>query len=137
MDPNLSYWLARLTLYLHFMVVVFNVGGLIIIPLGKIFTWHFVRVFWWRALHGFSIALVAVQAAMGQYCFLTFIQSAFERGGAAPSRSFWLDEWIAAAVYWPIPLAVFAPLYLLGLGLAIWFWVWMRPRAHYCASEHK
>ncbi len=127
MDPDLALMLARLTLYLHFAVVVFNIGGLIFIPLGKIFAWRFVRVFWWRALHVISMALVAVQAALGQYCFLTAITSAFERASAAPREPFWIDAFISAAVYWPIPLAVFAPLYLLGLGLTIWFWIWLRP----------
>jgi hypothetical protein len=135
MDSDLAHALARLTLYLHFAVVVFNIGALIVIPLGKIFTWRFVRVLWWRALHAFSMALVAVQAALGQYCFLTLVQSALERAGQAPSKSFWLDEWISAAVYWPLPLEVFVPLYLAALGLTILFWIWVRPTAQYCASE--
>ena len=137
MDPALSQMLARLTLYLHFLVVVFNIGGLTIIALGKIFAWRFARVFWWRALHAFSMALVAVQATLGQYCFLTLMQSALERAAQNPSESFWLDEWITAAVFWPLPLAVFVPLYLCGLGLTLWLWIWVRPDAEFYASDRK
>ncbi len=137
MDSDIALMLARLTLYLHFLVVMFNIGGLIIIPLGKIFAWNFVQIFWWRALHGFSMALVAIQAALGQYCFLTFIQSAFERASTASREPFWFDEFISAAVFWPIPLEVFLPLYLLGLGLTIWFWIWVRPGTRLYASERK
>jgi hypothetical protein len=95
--------------------------------MGKIFSWAFVRVFWWRALHALSMALVALQAAFGQYCFLTLVQSAFERAAGAPRAPFWLDEWINAAVFWPLPLALFVPLYLFGLGLTLWFWILVRP----------
>lgn len=137
MDPEFAMMLARLTLYLHFMVIVFNIGGLIAIAMGKIFYWAFVRVFWWRALHAFSMALVAVQAAFGQYCFLTLIENALKRTAGAPREPFWLDEWISAAVYWPLPLAVFVPLYLFGLGLTLWFWIWVRPGRELYVSERK
>ncbi len=137
MNPELSMLFARLTLYLHFLVVVFNIGGLIVIALGKLLSWHFARIFWWRSLHALSMALVAVQAAFGQYCFLTLIESALERAAGTPREPFWLDEWVSAAVYWPLPLSVFVPLYLFGLGLTLWFWVWVRPDAKACASLRK
>lgn len=127
MDSDVAAALARATLYLHFFVVVFNIGGLILIPLGKIFAWSFVRIFWWRALHAISMACVAVQAAFGQYCFLTTIEYYFryEAGAYIPPTA--LDEWIAVAVFWPLPFWVFVPLYLMALGLTVWFWFWARP----------
>lgn len=137
MDPELSILLARLTLYLHFLVVVFNVGGLIVIALGKLLSWAFVCVLWWRALHAFSMGLVALQAAFGQHCFLTLIENAFERAASTPRESFWLDEWVTAAVYWPLPLSLFIPLYLLGLALTLWFWIWVRPGAETCANDRE
>ena len=137
MDPELSMLLARLTLYLHFLVVVFNIGGLIVIALGGILAWSFARIFWWRALHAFSMALVAVQAALGQYCFLTLIESALERNAGTPRETYWLDDWISAAVYWPLPVSVFLPLYIIGLALTLWFWFWVRPDAELHANVHK
>ena len=83
------------------------------------------------------MALVAIQAALGQYCFLTLIQSTFEHASTASREPFWFDEFIFAAVFWPIPLEVFLPLYLLGLGLTIWFWIWVRPSTRLYASERK
>lgn len=137
MNPDLSMMLARLTLYIHFLVVAFNVGGLVVVALGKVLSWTFVRIFWWRALHAFSMALVALQAAFGRHCFLTLIESAFERTADSPRELFWLDEWISFAVYWPLPLSVFVPLYLFGLAVTFWFWIWVRPGVETCANDRR
>jgi len=128
MDPGLASALARATLYLHFLVVVFNIAALVIIPLGKISGWHFVRVFWWRALHVVSMVLVAVQAALGQHCFLTLMQTAFESAAGGSAGGFWLDEIVTRAVFWPLPVETFVVLYLLALGLTAFFWFWVTPR---------
>src|ERR1051326_3834 len=63
--------LADFVLLLHFAVVLFNVFGIVAIPLGGWLGWRFVRVFWWRALHLATLAVVALQAAAGRLCFLT------------------------------------------------------------------
>ncbi len=137
MDRDIAMMLARVTLYLHFLVVAFNIGGLIVIVAGKILAWAFTRVFWWRALHAASMALVALQASLGQYCFLTLTQIDFERAADGPVSSFWLDDWISAAVFWPLPLSLFVPLYLCGLGLTLWLWIWVRPIPRSYARDRK
>ena len=63
--------LADLILALHLAVILFNVFGIIVIPLGAWCGWRFVRVFWWRALHLGILAMVAVQALFQSICFLT------------------------------------------------------------------
>ena len=63
--------LADLVLLLHFAVVLFNLFGIVVIPLGAWRGWRFVRTFWWRALHLGTLAVVALQAAGGRLCFLT------------------------------------------------------------------
>jgi hypothetical protein len=127
MDQATAELLARATLYLHFGVIVFNIGALILIPLGKIFGWPFVHVFWWRAAHIASMVVVAIQPALGQYCFLTTIENylRYESGFYLPPSA--SDEWIRAAVFWPLPPYAFLPLYLLAAGLTVWFWIWVRP----------
>ena len=49
MDPQYRFALADAVLLLHLGIVLFNVFGLIAIPLGAWRGWDFVRVFWWRA----------------------------------------------------------------------------------------
>jgi hypothetical protein len=83
--------LADLVLLLHFAVVLFNVFGVIVIPLGAWRGWRFVRGFWWRALHLATLAVVALQAAAGSLCFLTnwhaaLVQMSQGRSSNAPAK---------------------------------------------------
>ncbi len=101
--------LAHLVLAVHVAVIVFNVAGLIVIPLGARLGWSFVRRPFWRLLHVFSWSAVALQAAAGRACFLTDWQHALSGGEGRPEPM--IARWINAAIYWPLPLWVFLLLY--------------------------
>ena len=73
--------LGRVVLGLHLLVIAFNLFGLVAIPLGAARGWTWVRIFWWRALHVGSLAVVALQAVLGRACFLTDWQDALTGGG--------------------------------------------------------
>lgn len=127
MDAALASALARAILYFHFLVVVFNVAGLILIPLGGALHWSFVRGFRLRALHLASLFVVAIQALLWRYCFLTLWQAALEQSaGAAPAA--WLDRMVSAAIYWPLPFEAFVVLYLAALLYTLLLWRLVPPR---------
>jgi len=103
--------LAVAVLALHVCVILFNIFGLVAIPLGAWRGWQFVRIAWWRWLHLASLAAVAVQALAGRACFLTLLQdSLMGRGGREPPL---IMRWIDRMVFWPLPLWFFAALYVL------------------------
>jgi Protein of Unknown function (DUF2784) len=119
--------LAELILAVHLAIILFNVGGLIIIPLGAWRHWRFVRGFWWRALHLASLAVVALQAVLGQVCFLKDWQGDLLRAaGAGATREPLIAGLVNRLIYWPLPLWVFAALYV-----AVWLYVlllwWLVP----------
>ena len=58
-------------LALHLAVIAFNVAGCVLIPIGALLRWRWVREFWWRLAHLLSLAAVALQALLGRMCFLT------------------------------------------------------------------
>ena len=126
--------LADLVLLLHFLVVAFNVFGIIVIPLGAWRGWRFVRIFWWRALHLATLAVVALQAAGGRLCFLTvwhtaLVQMAGGRGSFAPG----IADFISRLIFWPLPLWAFIVIYVAValFTLALWWLVPPRyPKAH-------
>jgi Protein of Unknown function (DUF2784) len=108
--------LADTVLALHLVVIGFNVFGLVAIPLGAWRGWRFVRVAWWRWLHVAALAAVAGQALAGRACFLTLGQDALlGRGGHAPPL---IMRWVDGVIFWPLPLWVFAVLYVL-----VWLYV--------------
>ncbi|MDE2229370.1 MAG: DUF2784 domain-containing protein [Alphaproteobacteria bacterium] len=115
--------LALAVLAIHVAVIAFNVFGLVVVPLGAWRGWRFVRIFWWRALHLALLAVVALQALFGRTCFLTLWQAALEQTAGAPaSREPLIARWIESAIFWNLPIWVFAALYVAVwlYALALW-----------------
>lgn len=113
----MSLALAQAVLAVHLVVIAFNVFGLIAIPLGEWRGWRWVRVRWWRWLHLASMAVVAAQAAAGQACFLTILQSRLSGGAGAPEPL--IMGVVNRLIFWPLPLWAFAGLYLLLLAYVL------------------
>lgn len=124
MDPFSSV-LAAVVLGLHVLVIAFNAFGLVATPVGARLGWGFVRVFWWRALHVGSMAVVAVQAVAGRACFLTLWQDALE-GGAAEAPL--LMRTVNGLLYWPLPMWVFTAAYLVLFACVLALWKLVPPR---------
>lgn len=123
--------LATAILLAHLGVVLFNVGGLIAIPVGGWLGWCWVRGFWWRLAHVASLAIVALQALFGRACFLTIWQYALsgDSGDAPPL----IATWINRLLYWPLPHWVFVTAYVLLFVGTLLLWRLVppvrRPRA--------
>jgi hypothetical protein len=120
--------LAALILAIHVSIIAFNLFGLIAVPLGAWRGWAWIHRPMWRLLHLLSLAVVALQAALGRACFLTLWQSAAESGQSAPEPL--IMRWVNALVYWPIPLWVFSLIYLaiFAYALALLWFVPLRRR---------
>jgi hypothetical protein len=127
MDPKLLAGLADAVLWLHVIVVLFNVFGLVVVPIGAWRGWKFVHVFWWRALHVALLAVVAIQAVFGRACFLTLWQSdLLQQAGRAGSNAPLIQRWVTRLIFWPLPLWVFLVLYLAIWAYALALW-WLVP----------
>jgi len=127
MTPQLYSGLADMVLLVHVAIILFNVFGLVAIPLGAWRSWRFVRVFWWRAVHVALLAAVALQAVLERICFLTEWQDyLLQRAGETPSSEPLIRRWITSLIFWPLPLWFFTVLYVL-----IWIYVaalwWLVP----------
>ena len=93
--------LPILILAIHVAIILFNIFGLVAIPIGGWRHWRFVRSPVWRFVHILSLGVVALQAAVGRACFLTIWQDALTNGsqGSQPLIARTVD----ALIYWPIP----------------------------------
>jgi len=119
--------LADAALALHVAVILFNVFGMIVIPLGAWRDWAFVRVFWWRALHLGILAVVAVQAIVGLACFLTVWHADLVRlAGGQSSNAPLIASFVSRLIFWPLPLWMFATLYAIVCVYTILLW-WLVP----------
>jgi hypothetical protein len=118
--------LGQVVLALHIVVIAFNAAGLVVIPLGAVLGWRFVRLRWLRLLHLGSLAVVAVQAVMGRACFLTDWQGALTGGGTEDPL---IMRWVNGVIYWPLPMWVFTALYVAVFAYVVALWWWVRPQA--------
>ena len=106
----------------HVAIILFNLFGLVAVPLGAVCHWRFVRIRWWRVVHILLLAAVAVQALAGRACILTLWQA--DLAGGAADRAPLIARSLERAIYWPLPIWVFAALYIAVLGYAVaLFWL--------------
>jgi hypothetical protein len=118
MSPAILMRLADAVLLLHFAIILFNIFGLVVIPLGAWRGWAFVRIFWWRALHLGILAVVALQAVLERACFLTLWQADLLRQASTPaSQAPLIQSWIGRLIFWPLP-----PWFFVALYLAVWIY---------------
>ena len=120
--------LALAVLAAHVAVIAFNIFGLVVVPLGAWRGWEFVRGFAWRAVHLVLLFVVALQALFGRACFLTLWQAALEQdSGQAASREPLIARWVDSVIFWNLPIAFFAALYVAVLIYALALWRWVPP----------
>lgn len=114
-------------LAIHLGVIAFNVAGLVVIPVGARLGWAWVRLRWLRLLHLGSLAVVALQAVLGEACFLTAWQDDLTGGGEADPL---IMRTVNALIYWDLPMWVFSAMYVAVFAyvLALWKLVPPSPR---------
>ena len=100
--------LADLLLVFHFSIAVFIALGLILVWIGALARWTWIRNPWFRYLHLAAIVFVAAEALLGYACPLTLWEDLL-RGGARPES--FVGRWIQRLLYFSAPEWVFTTLY--------------------------
>jgi hypothetical protein len=116
-------------LVLHTLFVAFVVFGLVLVVIGGLRQWQWVRNPWFRLLHLVAIGFVVVQSWAGQICPLTLWENSLRRcaGEAGYSQSF-IGHWLETLLYYDAPAWAFVVAYT-GFGtLVLATWWWVKPR---------
>ncbi len=120
--------IAEVILGVHFVIIVFNVLALVVIPVGAWAGWRFVRWAWLRVLHLGVMGVVAGQAVAGRACFLTIWED--ELTGNRTVAEPMIMRWVDGVIYWDVPIWGFAVFYsvlfLYVVGLLVWVPFWGR-----------
>ena len=126
-NVNIDLVMAQGILGVHLVIILFNVFGLVVIPLGAWRHWHWVSILWWRVLHLLALFVVALQAALGRACFLTIWQSQLqEAAGHSGYRAPFIQIWIDHLLFWNLPMAFFTVVYVLVFVYVVILW-WKVP----------
>lgn len=127
MASSLPYQLlADAVLSLHVVLVVFVVGGLVLIVVGNLCGWQWVKGIRFRLLHLAAIATVTAEAWLGLTCPLTAIEAWLRaKAGATPAETGLIEYWLQRLLYYQAPSWVFTlgySLFALLVVLAWWRW---------------
>lgn len=120
---------ADAILFLHALFVVFVVIGLVLILIGKVYRWSWVRNPWFRASHLLAIAVVVVESWFGAICPLTTVEMMLRsRAGDTAYHGSFIAHWLETLLYYRAPEWVFAVSYTAFGSVVLVSWFWVRPR---------
>ena len=125
MPRPLYHLLADGVLVTHIAFVGFVVIGLVMILLGGLRGWSWVRNRWFRRAHLAAIGIVVVQAWFGIICPLTTLEMFLrEKAGDPTYQGTFIAHWLHRLLFFNAPLWVFTVCYT-AFGLAViaswWF----------------
>lgn len=119
--------LADIVLALHATVVLFIVGGLVLVFVGNRAGWHWVNGWWFRLTHLGAIGVVVAQAWLGLDCPLTTLEVWLRgSGGMGDQAGGFIAYWLGRLLYYRLPAWVFVLAYSLFGALVMLAW-WRYP----------
>ena len=122
-------FLADAVLVLHFGVVLFVVGALVLILAGNARHWRWVNDFAFRLAHLAAIAVIVVQSWLGEVCPLTTLESWLRvRAGAGAYDKSFVEHWVQRLLYHELPFWMFVLAYTFFGLLVLLCWWYFPPR---------
>ncbi|MGI9326175.1 MAG: DUF2784 domain-containing protein, partial [Pseudomonadales bacterium] len=95
---------ADAVLLLHVAFVVFVVLGLLLIIVGKLLHWAWIRNLWFRIGHLLAIAVVVLESWSGVICPLTTIEMTLRsKAGEATYAGSFIAHWLETQLYFDAP----------------------------------
>jgi hypothetical protein len=119
-------FLADAILILHTVVAAFLVIGQLLIVLGGLRSWQWIRRYWFRLLHLATIALVTMESWLGVQCPLTTLENQLRASaGQKGYEQGFIADWFGRILFYQAAEWVFILVYsMFGLVvLASWF-IW-------------
>ena len=131
MDTKQFYLVAAdATLLIHALFVGFVIFGLILVFVGKLRSWSWVRNRRFRIAHLAAIGIVVLQSWFSIICPLTLWEMELrDRAGDTTYPGSFVAHWLETLLYYRAPEWVFILLYTLFAALVVGSWFWVRPRS--------
>ena len=116
--------LADVVLAAHLALVLFVVGGLVLVLLGNALGWLWVNRWSFRLLHLGAIVIVVAESWLGIACPLTVLENALraKAGFSAFGPSF-IEYWFQRVLFYEAPSWVFTLSYTTFGAAVVWAWV--------------
>lgn len=119
MSAQAYAWFADATVTLHASFVFFVVAGQLLILLGWLRKWRWIRNLVFRVIHLSAILLVILEAWLGVSCPLTVWENRLrELAGQAGYELSFIGYWLNRILFYSAPEWVFTSIYS-GFGLLV------------------
>lgn len=130
MEAEAIYSLAAdALLVIHVLFVIFVVFGLVLIYVGKMRNWGWVRNFRFRIAHLLAIGVVVLQSWLGVVCPLTIWEMDLRaKAGDAIYEGSFITHWLSELLYYQAPQWAFVLCYTVFGALVLSSWFVVRPR---------
>ena len=130
-------WLANAVLVLHLALVVFVVGGLVLIVAGNLAHWRWVNGLGFRLAHAAAIAVVVAEAWLGLACPLTTFEMWLRsRAGTATYGGGFVEHWLQWLLYYDAPAWIFTITYsVFGLIVTATWWYFPPTSGRHAAAR--
>lgn len=120
--------MADLILVIHFLFIVFVLGGQVCIVIGYFRNWHWVHHLAFRVCHILAIGIVIAQAWVNQLCPLTLWENALREVAGEPTYAkTFVQHWLGKLVYYDAPQWLFTVAYSLFGAVVLFSWFCVRP----------
>ncbi|MBU0542359.1 MAG: DUF2784 domain-containing protein [Gammaproteobacteria bacterium] len=124
--------LADLVLLIHFAIVLFVAGGLLLIVLGNVLRWSWVNHWWFRAMHLLAISVVVLESWLGIECPLTTLENWLRlQAGQGVYQGSFIQHWVHSVMFYQAPGWVFALAYTLFALAVVAAWLRWPPQRIY------
>jgi hypothetical protein len=116
--------LANAVLLLHIAIVLFVVGGLVLIVVGNLRGWRAVNSLWFRLVHVGTIGIVVAESWWGIECPLTTLEMWLRAQARVSTYSGdFIEHWLQSVLFWNAPPWVFTMAYsVFGLAVVAVWW---------------
>jgi hypothetical protein len=122
-------FLADFILVAHAMFVAFVILGFVLIVIGKLRRWHWIKNLWVRLIHLAAIGIVVAESWFGELCPLTEWESRLREaaGGVGYSESF-IQHWLQKILFYDLPPWIFTVAYTVFGLLVLIAWICVPPK---------
>ena len=137
MDQQTLYLLAADTvLFTHVLFVGFVIVGLLLVLVGGVLSWAWVRNWWFRIVHLVAIGIVVLQSWLGIICPLTTWEMALRaKAGDAVYAGSFISHWLETLLYYRAPPWVFVVAYTTFGLLVLASWYFVRPVSRQASDQ--
>ena len=123
-------FLADLVLFFHFFITAFIILGLLLIVIGGINEWRWVRNPWFRYTHLLGICIIVLQAWLGRLCPLTIIENSLrDKAGESTYPGSFVAYWVHDLLYVDLPFWMLTVFYTLFTVVVFICWFKIKPTA--------